>query len=196
MPEINPNRDLTHEMKSWVPPQETMEEEDEKKRLNEAGGGIEVGEKYKTETKRGMPVGQRKTPGEVKRGAPEAKSRILNPEEKMLAEESDEEELVRGDLDPAAVVAAQKDVDEARARRRTEEAAAGWSPKNDSLETEPVVPKRAQTTVGLRKSVWQKLKDAFSGPRFTQSHKASVVEGRRSIQTPKSKTEPFRGGKQ
>lgn len=151
------NRDLTQEMGNWNPVAEDQEAQDEKKRLNEAGGGIEVGEKYKTVKKRGMVVGMEKVPGEVVKGpAPEAVDRGMNPEEQMIAEESGDETDEVVEKDPMQAVQAQQDVEAERQARRDAEKAAGWSPKKDGgAANEPMVSK-APETLGLRKDVQEK----------------------------------------
>jgi hypothetical protein len=147
------SRDLTQEMGNWNPIDEDQESQDEKKRLNEAGGGIETGEKYKSVKKRGVVVGMEKVPGEIKKGpAPEAESRELNPEEKMILSESAETESVMGDLDQKSVEAAQNDIAAERQARRDAEKAAGWSPATSGeAANEPMVSK-APETEGMRKA--------------------------------------------
>lgn len=147
------SHDLTQDMNNWSPLAEDQESLDEKNRLNESGGGIEVGDKYKEVKKRGVVVDMKKIPGEVKKGrAPEAIDPGLNPEEKMVLDEKGEESEETSELDPVSVNAAQKDVDEARARRRAEEAAAGWSAKTEGGEAEEPAVSKAPETEGMRKA--------------------------------------------
>lgn len=100
MGEIKSSRDSVHEMKNWVAPESTMEDEDESKRLTK-GDVKEVSGKTKIKTVRKRDVGRVKVaeniPGEkVKRDfqrideLPDQNQ--LNPEDELIRRESESED--------------------------------------------------------------------------------------------------------
>ncbi|MFA6106031.1 MAG: hypothetical protein WC725_05585 [Patescibacteria group bacterium] len=181
---------LVNDLNKWTPLERDLEAQDNEESLK--GGGIEVGDTIKLEKKHGVVVDAKKLPGEVKKGATEAVSKNISPLDVILAKEADQEEYVSGETNPKEVASVQTQVADERAARRAVEKAAGWTAKAELIEeSEEAQVSKVPSTEGMRKSVWQNLKGLVI-PRFVQPYRPAAEEGRRTIQTPKRKTEPYR----
>lgn len=146
----------THEMGNFVPPEKSLEEQDEEERLTKNDKKEGVGGKLRTwlDRKTYKVKGEYK-PGEaVSRNSGERLVDESTPESILIAKE-EEQERESSDLDPEEVARAEEEIRAERQKRLEAEV-------EDSNIPEPV--RGAPETIGMRKEVLINKSDALEKP--------------------------------